>query len=114
MAGELDAIDRRILAAAPRTLRITLTAGALGGLFLLVAPWMMYPVFLMKLLCFALLAASLNLMIGYVGLLSFGHAMFYGSAAYVTGHVAKAWGWDGSLAILAGVAGLPSAVIDTL
>ena len=41
-----------------------------------------YPIFLMKLLCFALLAGSLNLMIGYVGLLSFGHAMFFGSAAY--------------------------------
>ena len=47
---------------------------------LLVAPLVVYPVFLMKLLCFALLAASLNLLVGYVGLLSFGHAMFFGSA----------------------------------
>jgi len=62
-----------------------------------------YPMFLIKLLCLALLAASVNYLIAYAGLLSFGHAMFYGSAAYVTGHVAKHWGWDGTLAIGAGV-----------
>ncbi len=70
---------------------------------LCVAPWVAYPMFLIKLLCLALLAASVNFLIAYAGLLSFGHAMFYGSAAYVTGHVAKIWGWDGALAILAGV-----------
>ncbi len=75
-----------------------------GGLVLAcVLPWLVYPMFLIKLMCLALLAASVNFLIGYAGLLSFGHAMFYGSAAYVTGFVAKAWGWDGTLAILAGV-----------
>jgi branched-chain amino acid transport system permease protein len=67
------------------------------------APWVVYPMFLIKLLCLALLAASVNYLIAYAGLLSFGHAMFYGSAAYVTGYVAKHGGLDGTLAILAGV-----------
>jgi branched-chain amino acid transport system permease protein len=76
----------------------------LAGIALLcAAPWVAYPMFLIKLLCLALLAASVNFLITYAGLLSFGHAMFYGSAAYVTGHVAKFWGLDGTLAILAGV-----------
>jgi branched-chain amino acid transport system permease protein len=56
------------------------------GLF---APLIVYPVFLMKVLCFALFASAFNLLIGYVGLLSFGHAMFFGFAAYVAGHLAK-------------------------
>jgi len=73
-------------------------------LLLALAPLVVYPLFLIKLLCFALLAASLNLLIGYVGLLSFGHAMFYGAAAYVSGYVVKEWGWDGMGGIAAGVA----------
>src|SRR5499425_1936675 len=56
---------------------------------LVVAPFFLYPVFLMKALCFALFASAFNLLIGYVGLLSFGHAMFFGFAAYVAGHLAK-------------------------
>ena len=55
----------------------------------LIAPLLVYPVFLMKVLCFALFATAFNLLIGYVGLLSFGHAMFFGFAAYVAGHLAK-------------------------
>lgn len=55
----------------------------------LVAPLFVYPVFLMKVLCFALFACAFNLLVGYVGLLSFGHAMFFGFAAYVAGHLAK-------------------------
>lgn len=74
-----------------------------GIALLCAAPWVVYPMFLIKLLCLAMLAASVNYLIAYAGLLSFGHAMFYGSAAYVTGHVAKHWGWDGTLAIGAGV-----------
>jgi branched-chain amino acid transport system permease protein len=77
---------------------------AAGLVLLALAPLVVYPLFLIKLLCFALLAASLNLLIGYVGLLSFGHAMFYGAAAYVSGYVIKAWGWDGLAGIAAGVA----------
>lgn len=68
------------------------------------APYVLYPVFLMKLLCFALFACAFNLLIGYVGLLSFGHAAFFGGAAYVTAHAAKIWGWSPELAILAGTA----------
>jgi branched-chain amino acid transport system permease protein len=56
---------------------------------LIVAPMAVYPIFLMKVLCFALFACAFNLLIGYVGLLSFGHAMFFGFAAYVAGHMAK-------------------------
>ncbi len=56
---------------------------------LLVAPMAIYPVFLMKVLCFALFALAFNLLIGYAGLLSFGHAMFFGFAAYIAGHLTK-------------------------
>ncbi len=71
---------------------------------LAVAPFVVYPVFLMKALCFGLFACAFNLLIGYVGLLSFGHAAFLGSAGYVTAHAAKVWGWGPEAAILAGVA----------
>ena len=69
-----------------------------------VGPFVVYPVFLMKALCFALFACAFNLLIGYAGLLSFGHAAYLGSAGYVTAHVAKVWGWPPELAILLGVA----------
>lgn len=69
---------------------------------LLVGPFFLYPVFLMKLLCFALFACAFNLLIGYVGLLSFGHAMFFGMGGYLAAHAAKVWGFTPELAILAG------------
>jgi branched-chain amino acid transport system permease protein len=69
---------------------------------LLVAPFVLYPVFLMKVLCFALFASAFNLLLGYTGLLSFGHAAFFGSASYVSAHAAKVWGLTPELAILAG------------
>ncbi len=70
---------------------------------LLVAPFIgFYPVFMMKLLCFALFASAFNLLLGYTGLLSFGHAAFFGGAAYVTGYVTKAWGFTPELGLLAG------------
>ena len=69
-----------------------------------VAPLAVYPVFLMNVLCFALFACAFNLLIGYVGLLSFGHAMFFGFAAYISGYAVKAWSWDPVLGILAGTA----------
>jgi branched-chain amino acid transport system permease protein len=71
---------------------------------LLVAPMFIYPLFLMKALCFALFACAFNLLIGYVGLLSFGHALFFGWASYVSAHAAKVWGLPPELAILAGTA----------
>lgn len=75
------------------------------GLFvlLMVAPFVFYPVFLMKVLCFALFACALNLLLGYGGLLSFGHAAFFGTASYVTAHAAKVWGLNPEFAILIGV-----------
>jgi branched-chain amino acid transport system permease protein len=72
--------------------------------FLIVAPSFIYPVLLMKALCFALFACAFNLLIGYVGLLSFGHALFFGWSSYVCAYAAKAWGLPPELAILAGTA----------
>jgi branched-chain amino acid transport system permease protein len=71
---------------------------------LVLAPFIVYPVFLMKCLCMALFACAFNLLIGYVGLLSFGHAMFMGGAGYASAHAAKVWGLPPELAILFGVA----------
>jgi branched-chain amino acid transport system permease protein len=69
---------------------------------LVIAPLFLYPVFLMKALCFALFACAFNLLIGYVGLLSFGHALYFGWASYVSAYAAKAWGLNPELAILLG------------
>ena len=71
---------------------------------LIVAPLFIYPLFLMKALCFALFACAFNLLLGYVGLLSFGHALYFGWASYVSAYAAKAWGLNPELAILAGAA----------
>ncbi|MCA1829707.1 MAG: branched-chain amino acid ABC transporter permease [Myxococcales bacterium] len=67
---------------------------------ILIAPWIVYPVFLMKALCFALFACAFNLLLGYAGLLSFGHALFFGAAGYFSAYAAKIWGWPPELAIL--------------
>lgn len=79
---------------------IIIFAGLLG--LLLIAPFVFYPVFIMKILCFALFASALNLLLGFGGLLSFGHAAFFGSASYVTAHAAKVWGLTPEVAILLG------------
>jgi branched-chain amino acid transport system permease protein len=71
---------------------------------LVLAPLVAYPVFLMKCLCMALFACAFNLLIGYVGLLSFGHAMFLGCAGYASAHAAKIWGVPPEVAILFGTA----------
>jgi branched-chain amino acid transport system permease protein len=85
----------------PRNLLI----GAIVIGFGLAAPFLgLYPVLLMKLLCFALFACAFNLLIGFVGLLSFGHAMFFGSAAYAAGHAMKVWGFTPELGLIFGVA----------
>jgi branched-chain amino acid transport system permease protein len=68
----------------------------------LAAPFIGYPVFLMKLLCFGLFACAFNLLIGYTGLLSFGHAAFFGSAGYVAGHALTVWGLPPELALVLG------------
>ncbi len=73
---------------------------------LVAAPFLgAYPVFVMKLMCFALFASAFNLLLGYTGLLSFGHAAFLGGAAYVTGHAIKVWGLTPELGLLFGTAG---------
>jgi branched-chain amino acid transport system permease protein len=82
--------------------RLNLAIGVIVALAALIAPYVVYPVFLMNVLCFALFASAFNLLIGYVGLLSFGHAAFFGGAAYVTAHAAKVWGLPTELAILVG------------
>jgi len=71
---------------------------------LLVAPFALYPVLLMKILCFALFACAFNLLIGFTGLLSFGHAAFFGGAAYITGHALKIWGVPFEFGVLIGTA----------
>jgi len=83
---------------------------------LVLAPVVAYPVFLMKALCFALFACAFNLLIGYVGLLSFGHALFFGWASYVSAHAAKVWGVTPEIAILSGaaVAALFGAIVGAL
>ena len=73
-------------------------------LICVVAPFLIYPVFLMKMLCWALFACAFNLLLGYVGLLSFGHALFFGAAGYLAAHAAKVWGLPFELAVLIGTA----------
>jgi branched-chain amino acid transport system permease protein len=70
----------------------------------LAAPFFVYPVFLMKVLCFALFACAFNLLIGFTGLLSFGHAVFFGGAGYVAGHALKSMGVPFELGLLLGTA----------
>lgn len=77
----------------------------LGVLGLLAAPFFVYPIFLMKIMCFALFACAFNLLLGYTGLLSFGHATFFGGAAYFSAHAVKVWGVPPEIGILIGTAG---------
>jgi branched-chain amino acid transport system permease protein len=84
-------------------LRHQVVAFAAMVAFFVAAPYFVYPVFLMKALCFALFACAFNLLIWYVGLLSFGHAVFLGAAGYATAHSAKLWGVPPEVAILFGV-----------
>ena len=76
----------------------------LGLALLLLAPLVVYPVLVMKVLCFALFACAFNLLLGYAGLLSFGHAAFLGSAAYVTGYAMTQWATTPEIGLLLGVA----------
>jgi branched-chain amino acid transport system permease protein len=79
---------------------------------IVLAPAFLYPVFLMKVLCFALFACAFNLLVGYVGLLSFGHAAFFGMGSYVAAWTAKYWGVSAEIAILLG--GLTGAGLGTV
>ncbi len=90
--------DRGDAAALHRALFVLIALALVG------APFVVYPVFLMKALCFALFAMAFNLLLGYGGLLSFGHAAFFGMASYTTAYAAKRWGLSPELAILSGTA----------
>jgi branched-chain amino acid transport system permease protein len=79
-------------------------AAAILVAFLAAAPFVLYPVFVMKALCFALFACAFNLLIGYVGLLSFGHALFFGWASYLAAYAAQSWAMPPGLAIIIGTA----------
>src|SRR3954466_11165773 len=91
--------------AAPMPSRNTfLLVTAVMTALLAIAPFVgLYPVFMMKALCFAIFACAFNLLLGFTGLLSFGHACFLGSAAYITGWVVRSAGWSPELGLLAGV-----------
>ena len=95
----IAATGRAGTAAMPRhhaMIFLALLAAGLAG------PFFLYPVFLMKVMCFALFASAFNLLLGYTGLLSFGHAAYFGGASYVAAHAAKVWGVAPEIAILAG------------
>ncbi|TAL80610.1 MAG: branched-chain amino acid ABC transporter permease [Candidimonas sp.] len=105
MSNAVNAIlpltDNTLMTKAAKLSRVTYIALLILALL---APMLgLYPVFVMKLLCFAIFAAAFNLLLGFTGLLSFGHAAFFGSAAYVTGWFIKSQGWTPELAIAAGV-----------
>jgi branched-chain amino acid transport system permease protein len=72
---------------------------------LLLAPWLFYPLFLVKVLCYAMFACAFNLLLGTCGLMSFGHAAFFGSAAYIAGHAAKVWGLPFEASLVCAIAG---------
>ncbi len=86
----------------PARSRSEVIAFAVMVALLLIAPVFIYPLFLMKALCFALFACAFNLLLGYVGLLSFGHALYFGWASYVSAYAAKVLGFNPEFAILAG------------
>src|SRR3954467_4927630 len=89
----------------PRTIRDEMIAFAVMAVLLAIVPLTgIYPFFVMQALCFALLACAFNLLIGYGGLLSFGHAMFLGTAGYVSAHALKVWGLTPELGIVVGTA----------
>src|SRR4029079_3263904 len=101
--GALMATAAPIAVAARRSRTGVLAGTAVMTALLAIAPFAgIYPVFMMKALCFALFACAFNLLLGFGGLLSFGHAMFLGTAGYVCAHAAKVWGFPPELAILVG------------
>src|ERR1700742_5065704 len=102
------------LSATPHALRDEMVAFGIMTALLLIVPFTgLYPFFVMQALCFALLACAFNLLIGYGGLLSFGHAMFLGSAGYFTAHALKVWGLSPELGIVVGTVGAAALAVIT-
>ncbi|SFL62646.1 branched-chain amino acid transport system permease protein [Bradyrhizobium sp. NFR13] len=100
----MTTITENAIPAPRRTVKDEMVAFAIMTALLLVVPLTgVYPFFVMQALCFALLACAFNLLIGYGGLLSFGHAMFLGTAGYCTAHALKVWGVTPELGIVIGV-----------
>ena len=102
MADKTTTTQRVEQTAGMPTLHKAIFAALLVGLIAL--PFFAYPVFAMKVMCFALFAAAFNLLLGFGGLLSFGHAAYFGGASYVAAHAAKVWGLTPELSILCGAA----------
>ncbi|OYR13916.1 branched-chain amino acid ABC transporter permease [Brucella grignonensis] len=100
-ALKATAVPHEAKAPSLNSLSAVVLAIAIAGL--IAAPFMVYPIFLMKMLCFALFASAFNLLLGYTGILSFGHAAFFGGAAYVTAHAVKVWGVTPEIGILLGM-----------
>jgi branched-chain amino acid transport system permease protein len=101
----MSALTDDTLPVTPRAMRDEMIVFAVMAVLLGVVPWTgIYPFFVMQALCFALLACAFNLLIGYGGLLSFGHAMFLGTAGYVTAHALKVWALPPELGIVVGTA----------
>ncbi|MGJ5180943.1 branched-chain amino acid ABC transporter permease [Bradyrhizobium oligotrophicum] len=102
----MTTITDEILPITPRAMRDEMIVLVIMAALLAIVPFTnLYPFFVMQALCFALLACAFNLLIGYGGLLSFGHAMFLGTAGYCSAHALKVWGFPPELGILTGVAG---------
>jgi branched-chain amino acid transport system permease protein len=97
-----EAITAPVIPASAEASRSEVIGILILAAFVIAAPLFIYPVLMMKILCFALFACAFNLLIGYVGLLSFGHALYFGWASYVSAYVAKSWGFTPELAIIAG------------
>ncbi|MCC8938155.1 hypothetical protein CI1B_39810 [Bradyrhizobium ivorense] len=101
----MSALTDDTLPMTPRAMRDEMIVFAILAVLLAIVPFTgIYPFFVMQALCFALLACAFNLLIGYGGLLSFGHAMFLGTAGYVTAHALKVWALPPELGILIGTA----------
>ncbi|MDN3526334.1 branched-chain amino acid ABC transporter permease [Halomonas sabkhae] len=96
-----------------RTLFVTLSAvGLVALLSVPFVPALVYDIFVMKTLCFVLFACAFNLLLGHTGILSFGHAAFFGTGAYVTGHLVKVYGIPTDIGIIAG--GIVAALLGTI
>src|ERR1700709_656662 len=110
----MSAMTDDTLPVTPRTIRDEMIVFVVMAALLAIVPFTgVYPFFVMQALCFALLACAFNLLIGYSGLLSFGHAMFLGTAGYVTAHGLKVWGLTPELGIIAGTAAAAGLAVVT-
>ena len=101
----MTALTDDTLPVTPHAMRDEMIVFAIMAVLLATVPFTgIYPFFVMQALCFALVACAFNLLIGYGGLLSFGHAMFLGTAGYCSAHALKVWGLEPLLGILVGTA----------